>query len=253
MNNSLKSSFDLRMEVSKCGRCMWIENGWIDTTIVIIYVTSRLNLIDQTILDHIRYAQKYRQPFVVRDLLSLCNIDSSCFLICQFVIPVRVDLLEYISDSIVFTHQNDLQNGQSRILICSHITGAVTDFIDTLCIAWGWCVLRWWWPFITSSFNYRSVIYGKKWLYTTAHHLWREKKTYSRPPWKALIGRFCSSEFPYTNDKSKNDVTTVSCSAGCCSWVSGHAKSLSVNVRTKFIHWTFVCEWAGSFLGVMIG
>lgn len=94
----------------------------------------------------------WNKNFITKIIFHLfINIHMQCI--------IYIDLLKNIGDSIVFTHQNDLKNCQTRILVRSNITGSITNLVHTLCITWGWCILGWWWPFITTPLRYCPVIF----------------------------------------------------------------------------------------------
>lgn len=63
-----------------------------------------------------------RQPFVVVDVLIFGDDDSSSFLVESFVVPVGVDVCQNGGDSVVFSEEDDLQDGQLWVLVGTGVT-----------------------------------------------------------------------------------------------------------------------------------
>lgn len=59
---------------------------------------------------------------MVVDVLELGDQYSPGFLVQGFVVPVRVDVRQDGGDAVVLSEEDDLQNGQLRVLVGSSVT-----------------------------------------------------------------------------------------------------------------------------------
>lgn len=106
----LQSAFNLRVEVSERGCRVRVKDGRVDVGVVVVHEASLGRLVDQTVLQHVLASQKDWQPLIVADVLVLSDVDAAGFLENGFVVPLRVDALERVGESVVLTQKNDLQD-----------------------------------------------------------------------------------------------------------------------------------------------
>lgn len=125
------------MEISESGSCVRVKHRRIDIGIVIINEASLCGLIDQSILQHVLASQEDRQPLVVADVLVLRNVDFARLLEDHLVVPLRINLLKIVGDSVVLAEQNNLQDGESWILIDTRVAAQVASLLRCLNVAGG--------------------------------------------------------------------------------------------------------------------
>lgn len=98
-------------------------------------------------------------------MLELSDIDFTRLLIYYFIVPMWINGLQHIGQTIVFAQQHNLQNRQSRILIGAHIASTIANLIRCLCITNSRCVHHLWWPFVSVAFLHQhpSAQIGTNW------------------------------------------------------------------------------------------
>lgn len=108
------------MEVSESGVSVRVYDTRVD--VIFVVVGESFALVQQTVLQHVVCSQDDRKPLVVVDVLELGDQYSPCFLVQSFVVPVRVDVRQDGSDTVVLSEEDDLQNGQLWVLVGSSVT-----------------------------------------------------------------------------------------------------------------------------------
>lgn len=108
------------MEVSESSVSVSIDYTWVNVFFVIVCVSFAL--VQQTVFQHIVSSQENRKPFVVVDVLEFSDQNSSGFLVQSFVVPMRIYVRQYCSNTVVLSEENDLQNGQLWVLVSSSVT-----------------------------------------------------------------------------------------------------------------------------------
>lgn len=134
------------MEISERSRRMFVQHAWINVRIIIVDIAAAGCLVNQAILFHILASEEDRQPFVVADLLVLSNVDLACLLEERAIVEVRIQCGKSVRNAIVLTQQYRLQNGQSRILVNTHIPSSVANLAGVDCITVTSDITRQWQP-----------------------------------------------------------------------------------------------------------
>lgn len=151
--NLLETSFNLGVEITEGSSGVRVQHGGILSWVVVVDVVSGLDVVDQTVLEHVLLSEEDWQPLVVVDVVVLGDVDAAGFLEEQFVVPVGVVLLEVVGDAVVLTEQHDLHDGQSWVLVDTGISGQVADFVAGDQIALGGGVGVIWWPFVSTALD----------------------------------------------------------------------------------------------------
>lgn len=89
-------------------------------------------------VERCRYlTENHRKVLVVRDVLYLGSDDSSRFLKKSLVTPVWVNLPQFVSYPVVFSHPESVQSRYSNVFVCSDVTCFET-FLETALPALFW-------------------------------------------------------------------------------------------------------------------
>lgn len=115
----LELSLDGRMEVSESGVSVSVYHARVHVLLVV--VGEPFGLVQQTVFQHVLGAQDDRKPFVVVDVLEFGDQYPPGFLVQDLVVPVRVNVRQHGGDAVVLSEEQDLQNGQLRVLIGSSV------------------------------------------------------------------------------------------------------------------------------------
>ena len=97
-----------------------VEDGRVDLGVVLVVVSIGDG--EDVDLSHVVGAKDDGEPLVVGDMLVLSNDNLPGLLIQSLVIPVRVEVVELLGNSVVFSHPNSVENCQSRLFVHTIVT-----------------------------------------------------------------------------------------------------------------------------------
>jgi len=98
--------------------------------VLFVVVGVAFALVQQPVFQHVVGAQKDREPFGVVDVLEFGDQYSSGLLVQRLVVPVRVDVRQHRGDAVVLPEEQDLHDGQLRVLVRPSVTcnaGTITS------------------------------------------------------------------------------------------------------------------------------
>lgn len=76
----------------------------------------------QTEFIHHVLSEQDRQELVVGNVLNLCDINATGFLVYGFVVPVRVDSCKTVGYTIVLTSHQNVHHCEDELLVYSDFT-----------------------------------------------------------------------------------------------------------------------------------
>ena len=110
------------MAEAESGRGEFVQDGRIQSRIV-VWAESWIERIEAEFL-HFVSADDDGQPFVIGDVLHLSSYNSLGLLIETLVVPMRIEVLKFLRDSVVLSQKDGMRHGHVGIFGISIITCA---------------------------------------------------------------------------------------------------------------------------------
>ena len=70
-------------------------------------------------------------PFIVGDVLHLCDVDFPGLLVKPLIVPVWVEVRQLLGQSVVFSHPHGVESSQTGLLVGSSISCAKNNKIES--------------------------------------------------------------------------------------------------------------------------